>query len=290
MLTKTSAKKIIKFLRSYVRSHGIPVSIRTDHGSGFKCEVVKEFCKSRGIKHVITAVGDHRSCGLVERSIQTIKRKLGTERLDPSFKNLKSTLQQIVDDIRKTNHATLRKSPFELDYGRFSYLSRGLERNLLTPEQWSSQDYSRDRAKVVPRGASHSPDIPFKFKPLFGVGNRIADSQTYKALENLAKAANTWSQLKRNVQPQQGRELLRELTARNSDLATSLKSGITKGTLRFYDHVRDPPVQALSQSQRVNVSSSTRPKRLLKTRKLEKLVLQDPIKCLIETLENLYSN
>ena len=76
----------------------------------------------------------------------------------------------------------------------------------------------------MPRGASHSPDIPFKFRPLFGVGSRLADSQTYKALENLAKVANTWSQLKRNVQPQQGRELLRELAARNSDLATSLKS------------------------------------------------------------------
>ena len=197
---------------------------------------------------------------------------------------MKSTLQQIVDDIRKTNHATLKKSPFKLHYGRkpnteFSLArdnvvhsptsAQGLERTLLTPEQRSSRDYSRDSAKVVPRGASHGPDIPFKFNPLFGVGCRIADSQTCKALENLAKAANTWSQLKSNVQPQQGRELFRELTARNSDLATSLKSGITKGTLRFYDHVRDPPVPALSHSQRVNVSSSTRPKRLSMTRKLQ---------------------
>ena len=88
----------------------------------------------------------------------------------------------------------------------------------------------------MPRGTSRSPDIPCKFKTLFGVGNRVADSQPYKALENLAKAANTWNQLKRNVQPQQGRELFRELTARNNDLVTSLKSVITKGTLRFYDH------------------------------------------------------
>ena len=100
----------------------------------------------------------------------------------------------------------------------------------------------------MPRGTSRSPDIPCKFKPLFGVGNRVADSQPYKTLEDLAKEANTWNQLKRNVQPQQGRELLRELTARNSDLATSLKYGITKGMLRFYDHVRDPSAPALSHS------------------------------------------
>ena len=44
MSTKTtSAKKIVKFLRSYIRNHGIPESIRTDHGSGFNSDVVKEF-------------------------------------------------------------------------------------------------------------------------------------------------------------------------------------------------------------------------------------------------------
>ena len=110
------------------------------------------------------------------------------------------------------------------------------------------------------------------------MGECIADSQPYKALENLAKAANTWKQWKRNVPPQQGQDLLRELAAWNSDLANSLKSGITKGTLRFYDNARDTSAPALSHSQRMNVSSSSRPKRLSKTRKLEKLVLQDPLR------------
>ena len=86
------------------------------------------------------------------------------------------------------------------------------------------------------------------------MGERIADSQPYKALENLAKAANTWKQWKRNKPPQQGQELLRELAARNSDLANSLKSGITKGTLRFYDNARDTSAPALSPSQRMNES------------------------------------
>ena len=106
----------------------------------------------------------------------------------------------------------------------------------------------------------------------------MAESQPYKALENLAKAANVWKQWKRNVPPQQGHELLRELAARSSDLANSLKSGITKGTLRFYDNVRDTSAPALSHSQRMNMPSPSRPKRLSKTRKLEKLILQDPLR------------
>ena len=77
---------------------------------------------------------------------------------------------------------------------------------------------------------------------------------------------------------QQGQEFLCELAARNSDLANSLKSEITKGSLRFYDNGRDTSAPALSHSQRMNVSSSSRPKRLSKTRKLEKLVLQDRLR------------
>ena len=129
----------------------------------------------------------------------------------------------------------------------------------------------------MPRGTTNSPVIPYSFNPLFCVGDRVADNQPYKALEGLAKAAHTWSQLKRNVQPRQGRELLLELASRNSDLANSLKSGLTKSTLRFYDHVGNPHITALSDSQRMNVTAFSRPKRLSKTRKSEKLILEDPL-------------
>ena len=103
----TGAKKVTKFLASYVRIHGIPQSIRTDHGSGFKSDLVQQVC-SRGIKHILSPVGDHRGGILVERSIQTIKWKLGTAKLDPIFNNIKETIQQIIEYI-KSNHSLLKK-------------------------------------------------------------------------------------------------------------------------------------------------------------------------------------
>ena len=97
LVTKTTgAKKVVKFLESYRRIHGIPLSIKTDHGSGFKNDIVKHYCSSRGIVHIVSAVGDLRGSGLAERSIQTIERKLGTENFDANFNNLKSTIQQNV--------------------------------------------------------------------------------------------------------------------------------------------------------------------------------------------------
>ena len=41
LITKTTgATKVTKFLESYIRIHGLPHSIRTDHGSGFKNDMV----------------------------------------------------------------------------------------------------------------------------------------------------------------------------------------------------------------------------------------------------------
>ena len=110
LITKTTgAKKVSKFLAFYIRIHRISQSIRVDHGSGFKNDLVQQFCSSKGIKHTLSPVGDHRVSGLIERSIQTIKRKLGFAKLDPNFGKFKETIQQIVEDIRKSNHSVLKK-------------------------------------------------------------------------------------------------------------------------------------------------------------------------------------
>ena len=72
MLTKTTGvNKILKFLDNFVFIHSIPKAIRTDQYSGFKN---KKYCKSKGFNHIFCSFGDHRGCGLVERSIQTIKK------------------------------------------------------------------------------------------------------------------------------------------------------------------------------------------------------------------------
>ena len=78
MITRsTGGRKIIKFLKTYIQQHSIPKPIKTDHYSGFKNKLVQAFCKDKKIAQYFCPVGDHRGCGLVERSIQTVKRQLG---------------------------------------------------------------------------------------------------------------------------------------------------------------------------------------------------------------------
>ena len=102
----TGGKKIIKILKSYIQQHSIPKSIKTGQYSGFKNKLVQTFCKDKNIAQYFCPVGDHcGGCGLTERSIQTIKRRLGSSRLSPDFSNMQETLRHIVEDIRVTKNS-----------------------------------------------------------------------------------------------------------------------------------------------------------------------------------------
>ena len=52
MLThSTSSKKLMKFLTENISTHSIPKAIKTDQNSGFKNQLVSEFCKNQNTKH-----------------------------------------------------------------------------------------------------------------------------------------------------------------------------------------------------------------------------------------------
>ena len=71
-----SSKTIIEFLQGYIFLHGIPYSVRVDHASCFTNQNLKLFCDSNNIKIIFCTVEDHRSNGLVEKLVHTVKIKL----------------------------------------------------------------------------------------------------------------------------------------------------------------------------------------------------------------------
>ena len=88
---------------------------------------------------------------------------------------------------------------------------------------------------------------------------------------DLARAANSWSQYRRNLPPDGGKLILKEHATRHSDLADSLKSGLNSNTLRFSATASPPGTQV--GSRRTPAVQPTRPSR---TSKLENLLLSDP--------------
>ena len=265
MLTRTTgAKNISKVLKDYISIHSIPKSIRTDQYSGFKNNAVKSFCVSKGSKHILCPVGDHRGCGLVERTIQPIKRKLGVMQLEKNPTSIESALKTLIEDIIINKNSVTNFSPFELQFGRkpnseWSLMSeklksnlfldsKNLERDVLTAEQRRKNCDSRERVKIVMKG-SRSPDITPRFS---GPTTSVVETPYYQALEKLAKSANEYTTLKRSLTQEQGAEALRTLTDRNQILAASLRSNLSTGTLRFR---ADIPKLKSSKSQVILIIS-----------------------------------
>ena len=239
---------------NYFFTHSISKAIGLDQKSGFKNKLVDQYCKSKGINLIFCSVGDHRGCGLVEQSSQTIKRKLGTSQFEENPPDIHTALKMNIEDIRITKKSVTVLSPFELHFGRkpnseWSLATdiftpkivldeQNLERDLLTPEERIELCESKLRVKVVKKGL-HSRDTSPKFKL---ESAQIANTPYYKSLEQLAKSANEWMTWKRKLFHEEGCRALRTLTERNQLLAACLRNILTTGTLRFRQGASDSPI------------------------------------------------
>ena len=201
-------KSIIKFPRSYIDMHGILESIKTDQFSGFKGKAMKKFCHENNIKQQkFCPVGDHRGCDLVERTIQTIKRRLGVMLLEENVKLIKLCLSTIIWDMQWIKQKTILTSPFEAHFGRLpktefkimrdkfvefsDHLDKQqLERSSLTASQLKKRiDQSRDSLKIVKKGQK-SRDV----SPLFKKENMSAQEKNRaRTFRTLLEANANWN-------------------------------------------------------------------------------------------------
>ena len=96
---KANGANVVKFLRDYAYTHGIPRTIRLDQATCLVGKQVTNYCNENN--NIIDApVGDHRAIGLVERMIQTIKRRLSCMKAEN--KDTFSTSKAIKHNFRFT--------------------------------------------------------------------------------------------------------------------------------------------------------------------------------------------
>ena len=110
----------IEYIEKYCRLYGIPRSIRCDQAQAFKAKEFEILCKNRNIKLILAPAGDHRGAGMVERLIQTIKRRLAVLDIGPNWSSetLSSRLTNIIENIRLMPNRTTKVTPFEAHFGR----------------------------------------------------------------------------------------------------------------------------------------------------------------------------
>ena len=194
-------------MRSYIDMHGIPESIRSDQFSGFKGKTLKKFCSDLNIEQKFSPVGDHRGCGLVDGTIQTVKRRLEVMLLEENNKSIKLCLRTIMRDLRWNKQKTIQVSPFQAHFGRLpktefkilrdkflhssGYLDKQhLERSALTASQLKRRnDQSRENLKIVRKGQLSRVTSPLHKQQV----NSDRDRQMAKALKEMLEANARWN-------------------------------------------------------------------------------------------------
>lgn len=114
----TKSATSIKVFREHFSYFGTPNRLITDQGTSFTSNTFKGFIKSTGIKHVLNAVSTPRANGQVERYNRTILAALGTMNHNRSNGLWDEHLPEIQLGINTTVHATTKKTPTELLFGR----------------------------------------------------------------------------------------------------------------------------------------------------------------------------
>ena len=112
---KANGPNLLKFLDDYIHIHGVPRNIRLDQARCLIGNKVKTFCKQHNINILTAPANDHRAIGLVERLIQTIKRRLSCMKLDNRNKSftIKEAIKSIVYQLRICKQKTTNVTPFQ---------------------------------------------------------------------------------------------------------------------------------------------------------------------------------
>ena len=94
---KANGPNVLKFLYDYIHIHGVPRNIRLDQARCLIGNKVKTLCKQHNINILTAPANDHRAIGLVERLIQTNKRRLSCMKLDN--RNQSFTIKEAIKSI-----------------------------------------------------------------------------------------------------------------------------------------------------------------------------------------------
>ena len=114
------AETAISYLNQCIKFHGIPRNIRCDQAQAFKSRQFEIFCKNNNIKLILAPVGDHRATGMIERLIQTIKRRLSAINSDNNWSQVTLTdkVAEIIQEIKLIPNTTTKIAPYTAHFGR----------------------------------------------------------------------------------------------------------------------------------------------------------------------------
>ena len=96
------------------------MNIRCGQAQAFNSRQFEIFCNNNNIKLILAPAGDHRTTGMIERLIQTIKRRLSVLNNDLKWSKitLADKIVEIIQEIKIIPNSTTKIAPFTAHFGR----------------------------------------------------------------------------------------------------------------------------------------------------------------------------
>ncbi|XP_053374213.1 uncharacterized protein K02A2.6-like [Mercenaria mercenaria] len=135
-LENTTSQCVIGYLKSHMSRYGIPDEVISDNARNFTSFEFEQFAKSYGFKHTTSSPNFPSSNGQVERCIQTIKRLVNKNDLDPNL---------AVMDYKNTELDGVGLSPAQLFLNRRLKTKLPIAKELLKPD--NSKEISEKLSK-----------------------------------------------------------------------------------------------------------------------------------------------
>ena len=106
VVQNTTADVAIKFMQRFISNNRVPGRLRCDQAQTFTKKKFQFFCNTNNFKLLFLPVDNHRAIGMVDRLIQTLKRRLGVMRTDPANTpyKLASEVPKIIKILRILPH------------------------------------------------------------------------------------------------------------------------------------------------------------------------------------------
>ena len=112
-----TATNVVKFIYEVIICrHGCPKIILSDRGTHFRNKLVEELCEKFEIKHKLSAPYHPQTNGLVERFNRTLCESLA--KVSEKENQWDEHIEQVLFAYRTTKHATTKRTPFFMTYGR----------------------------------------------------------------------------------------------------------------------------------------------------------------------------
>src|SRR5436853_5436188 len=112
-----TATNVVKFIYEVIICrHGCPKIILSDRGTHFRNKLVEELCEKFKIKHKLSAPYHSQTNGLVERFNRTLCESLA--KVSEKENQWDEHIEQVLFAYRTTKHATTKRTPFFMTYGR----------------------------------------------------------------------------------------------------------------------------------------------------------------------------